>query len=749
MTLPGPNGGNLHPGANSAVPNCGPQDPGLHTNVSARPVFYVHAPPPPPFLHYQWPMPFSYNPFTGFPGMGYGMVMPPFPPPPYMDPSAYLFPQPHIQAVDYRRLLHPQVHAPSAPFYNPNQTRRVRPPHIVQHRETMNSEVQTEPLHRDAGGYGGGSLLASSDSGNGTASNSPSSSSSPLKRGSASVENHTLPSSNAEDFQISKASIAVKRGINVPHPANTVHSHIRATRETQKSCTDAINQENVPPCRGGHCNMWSVSSPDSIIPICSSSQEENEVAKERRVSIPDILMSWGGGTPQSKVIKMADKVLPYYNHKVLSQTELEHEMHLYQSPTVTHNAPVMTHANDAVGVLSSKASETFFKILKLPLAFSDARGDNELMELDGTLRPCLPCRDELLHSQNKSYKISDEQEDGNETNLEEDTPEVIHNQMPLNSCQIRKKMNESVWSVESLPPFIPSKEWLLQNGMLGPEVIVEMAEEAENCEQSTESDNLIVKDGKMKQHCRIPSADSVPLSDSCLTLRTTAQMPCPTKVPEMDYEMFTSERRGPTQGQGMSPENVPLMSIKGLQIKIKSPPIANDVDENGSSEPEANQSPNQERLIVNEQKEKTPCPPEQEAILLLSPTLTEAISSADQLIVQNIIDIEVEFASGSKLSHLRNEHLCVPGAKQVMTEVSPSKGHFVDCGIQCTVLQELCACKEMMGDMETTRMHPFKYSDVKMANKGQDEGFGIDGHMQKNQKRHKQWRNRGSGNPCN
>lgn len=81
---PGPSGGNLHScpnGSTAAYP--GNQDPRLQSaaqesgpsaqpppNVSARPVFYVPAPPPPPFLPYQWPMPFSYNPFTGFPGIG-------------------------------------------------------------------------------------------------------------------------------------------------------------------------------------------------------------------------------------------------------------------------------------------------------------------------------------------------------------------------------------------------------------------------------------------------------------------------------------------------------------------------------------------------------------------------------------------------------------------------------------------------------------------------------------------------------
>ncbi|XP_026168613.1 bucky ball isoform X2 [Mastacembelus armatus] len=154
MSCPGANGRNLPSQNNNGPPNSGQQDPGLHTAIQdagppsqsqhqfpSRPFLYIHAPAPPPFFHYQWPMPFSYNPFVGLPGMGYGMVMPPFPPPHYMDVPAYILPHPHIQPVDYRRLLHPQVHATNTPYQNPNQSRRVRLPV----RETVNTEVQTEP----------------------------------------------------------------------------------------------------------------------------------------------------------------------------------------------------------------------------------------------------------------------------------------------------------------------------------------------------------------------------------------------------------------------------------------------------------------------------------------------------------------------------------------------------------------------------------------------------------------------------
>ncbi|KAK5859383.1 hypothetical protein PBY51_020942 [Eleginops maclovinus] len=198
--------------ANSCGPTSDPHDPGLHGpcqdprpppnpqhHIPARPVFYVHAPPPPPFHPYEWPMHFSHNPFAGFPGMGYSMAMPQFPPPtPYKEVPAYIMPQPHMQPVDYRRFIHPQ--APSAPYQNPYQnpyqTSRVRP-HLTgpvretvnsavqtepqqretvnsevqtepQQRETVNSEVQTEPQQRGASCYGEESPLISADSGRGT-----------------------------------------------------------------------------------------------------------------------------------------------------------------------------------------------------------------------------------------------------------------------------------------------------------------------------------------------------------------------------------------------------------------------------------------------------------------------------------------------------------------------------------------------------------------------------------------------------
>lgn len=591
----------------------------------------------------------------------------------------------------------------------------------------MNSEVQTEPTQR-GGGYGEGSPLIGLDSGHGTASNSPSSSSSSSqKQGSAEGENYALPSSNAEDIHAKRTSTSstVKHGCNVLHPTGTktLQSCIGATLERQKNRKDSVGQENVPPCRNGHCSIWSMSSPDSMVPVCSSSQQEDEVVKGRHVSVPDILMSWEGGTPQATIPKMADK-LPLNDLLLPScEIEVEHDKSVNQGLTETKTGPVVADSadkDDAEDNFSSKDCANLFKILKLREAEerkAESRGENELVGSVDSVRPCLPYKDELLHPLNKSHKLpDDEQEDGNETNLHEDTTEIIPYPMSFNGCQMKRKMNESVWSVESLAAFIPTKEWLLQNGLCEPQVIVEMTEETENGGLSAQNDNLIVKASKeRRQTGRCSSSDSIPMSDSWHIYSTPAEKLIPPKKPETLSEIDASDTRKPKQGQSMAPsERDPLASPTHLQSKlILSTPTEGDVNKNRSSEPEASQSPNQESLIVNEQQEKSPCSPEQEPTLLLNSAAGEEISSVSQLILQNGADMVLEdrTCGNQEVGQLGNEQLCVPMVDQKMAEVSPSKAHLVDRGIQCTEFQELkCISEEMKSSMEPSRRHPFKYS---------------------------------------
>ncbi|XP_030581223.1 uncharacterized protein LOC115777457 [Archocentrus centrarchus] len=731
----GPNGANPHTHVNHNVTNAAQQDPGLHSQdpgssaypqhpIFARPVFYVNGPPLPPFLHYQWPTPLSYNPFAGFLGMGYGMVMPPFPPPPfppppYLESPVYLVPHPQVQPV---RLLHPQAHGPGAPLQNLNQTRRTHLAHTTSVRETVNSEVQTEPPHRGVGGYDEGCPLVSSDSWCATASTSPSSlSSSSQKQGSAEVETYTVVSTDAKEQANRPGTNTVKHGANMIHPVgmNDVQLAGKATQKMQ-TCQDNIVQEP---------NMWLVSSQDGMVPVCSSSQREDEV-KERRISLPDIL-SWGGGTPQT-TMKMAAKVLPQNNELPCYETEQTLNA-LLQSPAETKNDPVVLSSADVnTEVISSpNDGEMVSKVLRCPPALEPISLPTRDESVELTVSPYLTNGDEMLQSLNAPHN---ETENGSETY--DDTTEITPNHVSLSRCQ--REMNLSFWSVESLAPYIPTKEWLQQNGIFEPEVIVEM-EKTENG-QSSGNDSPSVKFNKeRKRSCRFSSSDSVPVSENCLIFSTPAKRRSPPKNPDLECEPEVCELKGTEKGQSMVPsEKDP--SFTPLQGTILTACTDKDMDENGSSEPEANQSPNQDTLMINEHEEKSPCSRDREETCLMYSAAEDKISSTCQMTLQNSLHMEVEDDISKVEGEMKNVELCVPTADQKMAHTLPSKGNLVDCAIQCTELQQIkCFCEELKGSVGPNRRHSYKFPDMKTVNDGKAKVFC----MQKHSKRNGQRRNRG------
>ncbi|KAK1875587.1 Glutamyl-tRNA(Gln) amidotransferase subunit A [Dissostichus eleginoides] len=267
-----------------------------------------------------------------------------------------------------------------------------------------------------------------------------------------------------------------KHGFNVLRPTGTtaIQSCIRATLDTRKSRKESVGQENVPPCRNAHCNTWSVGSQDGMDPVCSSSQ----------IPVPDILMSWGGGTPQETMPKIADKLLQND-----LQTEVEQDKSVHQSGVETRISPEAAYPkDDAEGNLISERSEVFFKqeAEEEEQQYAESRNNEEYLGLVGSVRHCLTYADELLQS--SSHKLPDnEQEYSIETNLLEDTAPIIPS--INNSSYLKRTWNESIWSVESLAPFIPTEEWLQRDYLLAADVIVEQAEK----------DNPIVKSSPTKE----------------------------------------------------------------------------------------------------------------------------------------------------------------------------------------------------------------------------------------------------------
>lgn len=576
----------------------------------------------------------------------------------------------------------------------------------------MNSEVQTEPTRRSTGRYGEESPRACSDSGQGTASSSPSSSSSSSqKRGRTDVESDTLPSKDAnKDFEvIRRCSISsVKHGFNLPYSKGpqVLEPCIRATQPTQNGPTDGVGQENVAPSKNSRCKIWSVSSSDSMIPVCSSSQREDEVVRERRISVPDILMSWAGSTPQGAILETNNKVPPPTRDQLPSyQIEVEHQKSVVLSPSEKQqHGPVEADGVDDTEDLRSKE-------VALHERLSESRRENE-EGLDGSFQTTTP-QNELLTSLNKSHKFPETDQENDMTSTQEEATELLPSQLSLSS--MKRKLNESVWSVESLAPFIPTKEWLIQNGLF--EKIVEMTE-AEKQELLTQNDNMMVQDTRPGR--RISSSDSVPLSDSWLVFSTPAK--------KLNMEVCSS---GPSkQGQSAAPSgNYPSHLSALLQSEIVSTPPKEETGDVRSSEPVAIQSPNQEPSAVTKLQMECPRSPDQEETVSSTSAAVEKNSSTGQPTLHTTADMK----TGGGVC---DNQLCVPAPDQKMDEVSPSKRHLVDFGIQCSNLQEVkCQCGGVKGNVGPSGK-PLKYQDVKKANNGKGEGFYKTGHRQG------QWRNR-------
>ncbi|XP_028289765.1 uncharacterized protein LOC114453937 [Gouania willdenowi] len=108
-----------------------------------KPFFFVQPPQSyMPVQGLQWPVPMPYNPYFGYPGLGYGMpIMSPYQTNPYMEPPGYVMPHTHLHLMDYRRLLNPHYYQTMA-----YHSRRFHYQHNSSSRETTTSEVQTEPL---------------------------------------------------------------------------------------------------------------------------------------------------------------------------------------------------------------------------------------------------------------------------------------------------------------------------------------------------------------------------------------------------------------------------------------------------------------------------------------------------------------------------------------------------------------------------------------------------------------------------
>lgn len=303
---------------------------------------------------------------------GYGMVVPPFPPP-YMEAPGYILPHSQLQMVDYRRMMAPHL-APSVAY----QSRRFRFQHTTPSGRVMvSSEVQTEPVCIEVCTESGRGTASSSDLSHEDASASP-------KEAFGTLSNRIIAGTASNVSSVAPNSEILFQAQEVRIECSETPAGLKITRAketTELASTGELLQ----------CNMGSVQSAEDVVLRCYQPQPFGDNKKkvnsdvlnhtdEYLLACPDILMM---GT-SSCTLEGSDG------------TQVEGmEM---DSPTVQRDSSLIN------GDICMSSKNVQFKILHLPFN--------------------LQCLDEL------------------------------------------RQMEASVWSVESLVPYVPSCEWMMQNSLL-------------------------------------------------------------------------------------------------------------------------------------------------------------------------------------------------------------------------------------------------------------------------------------------
>ena len=636
-----------------------------------------------------------------------------------------MLPQPHLQQVNYRRFLHAQFPATNAPYQSQNQNRRFRAQHNVSAvRETVSSEVQTEPA-RTENGYADGSPLAGSESGHGTNSSTPSpSGSSGRKQSPAVVENYTMAGNDAEgNLLVSKMCSGegtVKCGSETLYTKpKAMKSKTRTPLAAQHGKKICVDQESAS-CRHGsdtNADMWSICSSDGIVPVCSSSDQENDATKERRVSFPDILMSWVGGTPPVATPEFSDKLSPKRKEQLTTE-----DVELAKKISCNNLMMKSKQLKDDDIFFSPKESEALGKILRLPFYICETPSMSNTLNDPAVLVDSIVAhihsrngmsQNTPIDSSNQFQEVPDNElvQDDEESALHDGTTDVM--QETSSHFQFKRKMNESIWSVESLAPYVPSQDWMMQNGLLAPEVIIEeILEDVQKSGPSTQICNQTVHSRARRLSRTFSlSAEAPPmyippaswLADQhdlnhSNTFPLTTKQDVDTSAPSETFNMQICQMGVQTppskedqlqSDQGMDPSNALASSIL-LNMSETTLDVREGVDMDCSS---AVPSPNQETCKVTKRKVVTPCASEQ-VESPLSNSLTEEKSPSSSPKSVQIREGKQELNGKVAMTPDTNKQLAV--GFQKYDSVSPSK---VDCGIQCTELREWnCLCNNHNND---------------------------------------------------
>ncbi|MCJ8738134.1 hypothetical protein PDJAM_G00032010 [Pangasius djambal] len=416
------------------------------------PFFYVQ--PSQPYMPCQWPMPMPYVPYGGFPGLGYGMVLPPFPPASYVEAPGYILPHTQLHMVDYRRMMTPHL-APTMAY----QARRFRYQHTTPSGRVMvSSEVQTEPVCTDSPQHGRNAVTStqsSSESGRSTDSTSVLSSPRPNEGTSACPEEKGYPvSSSKMDGEM--ARIATVQNGGILFQAEEVRIECSGSPSAVK-ITHSKETTELASNADGELLQCNVGSAEDVVlrcfqPVPFGDEEERKGAKDLshlEDPCPDILMV--SCPSNSSVSPLEGSIVEPVNSTLVVQGD----------PSLVKSA------QDICG----NPKNIHFKILRLPL---DLQCLDELRQMEASiwsvesLMPYVPTAEWMMQN---SLVTPGKPSLATVMEVPAEVP-LPSNQSPADTppsllkagSVIELDGQDSMTSLESLPPFLPSASRLADFG---------------------------------------------------------------------------------------------------------------------------------------------------------------------------------------------------------------------------------------------------------------------------------------------
>ncbi|XP_066545480.1 bucky ball [Amia ocellicauda] len=451
---------------------------GQHPEDHTRPFFYVQ--PSPPYYPYQWQMPMHYNPYCAFPGLGYGMGYPPLPPNPYMEVPGYIVPQAQLHPADYRRLLNPNF--PAAMAYH---ARRFRYQQNTTSRETTSSEVQTEPAVASSDSkhlgipdlYVGTGPQVGSDSGRESIYAASSSNSGTCSHSERNVGKEGDGSSGVSRVTTPKSFIFQKEEVRIECTDMPSSLKFYRSRETTAESAQSASGDLV------QCDVWSMSSTEGVIPLYSSTVHENSVLQNVAHSgdleeqcvpgFPDILLI-GSLTAEDIPAASAETSVPHKEcetklQKAVPPATTEQDVGALLNKLAVDKGMKMNADNREDGDVNPEMN-VHFKILKLPFEVQShedelRKGDESKWSVE-TLVPYVPSAERLVQQDLKDPEKTSEEltMEGVQDNDAKQTDTSARESSQDQSTRKDKTQEESLWSVESLPPYVPSASWLADFG---------------------------------------------------------------------------------------------------------------------------------------------------------------------------------------------------------------------------------------------------------------------------------------------